>query len=139
MKTLGLYVSALHSGISTWFVAAATLVVRFGASAALVALFGVPRPTAREWQQGLWLGLFTRSGMLLQMDALSFTSASTSAFLTQGYIVILPVVSAVGARALPTPKILVCVVSIAAGLAVLSGFDWSRLQLGRGETETLAA
>jgi drug/metabolite transporter (DMT)-like permease len=139
MKTLGLQLSALHSGISTWFVAAATLVVRFSASGVLLALSGLARPTAKEWQQGLWMGLFTGTGMLFQMDALSFTSASTSAFLTQGYIVILPVVAAVTARALPTLKIALCVLTIASGLALLSGFDWARLRLGRGETETLLA
>jgi drug/metabolite transporter (DMT)-like permease len=85
------------------------------------------------------MGLFTGTGMLFQMDALSFTSASTSAFLTQGYIVILPVVAAVAARTLPTPKIALCVLTIASGLFVLSGFDWARLRLGRGETETLMA
>ena len=139
MKTLGLQLSVLHGGVSTWFVAAATLVVRFGSSAGLLACAGLPRPAAREWQQGLWMGLFTGIGMLFQMDALSFTSASTSAFLTQGYIVILPVVAAVTARALPTPKITLCVLTIASGLALLSGFDWTRLRLGRGETETLMA
>jgi len=139
MKTLGLHLSARDPGVSTWFVAAATLVVRFGSAAVLVALFGLPRPTSSEWRQGLWMGLFTGTGMLFQMDALSFTSASTSAFLTQGYIVILPIVAAIVTRALPSPKIALCVLTIASGLALLSGFDWSRLRLGRGETETLMA
>jgi drug/metabolite transporter (DMT)-like permease len=139
MKTLGLHLAALHAGMSTWFVAAATLIVRFGSSAALLALSGVPRPSSKEWRQALWMGLFTGTGMLFQMDALNFTSASTGAFLTQGYIVVLPVVAAVTARALPTPKITLCVLTIALGLFVLSGFDWARLRLGRGETETLLA
>jgi drug/metabolite transporter (DMT)-like permease len=139
MKTLGLHLTALHPGVSTWFVAAATLVVRFGSAAALLALSGVPRPTPREWRQGLWMGLFTGTGMLFQMDALSFTSASTGAFLTQGYIIILPVVAAISSRALPSLKITLCVLTIASGLALLSGFDWSRLRLGRGEAETLLA
>ena len=139
MKTLGAHLSARDPGVSTWFVAAATLVVRFGSAAVLVAFLGLPRPTSSEWRQGLWMGLFTGTGMLFQMDALSFTSASTSAFLTQGYIVVLPVVAAVTARALPSPKIALCVLTIASGLALLSGFDWTRLRLGRGETETLLA
>ncbi len=139
MKTLGLQLAALHGGISTWFVAAATLIVRFGSSAVLLAFSGLARPTAKEWQQALLMGLFTGTGMLFQMDALSFTSASTSAFLTQGYIVLLPVVAAVTARALPSLKITLCVLTIASGLALLSGFDWTRLRLGRGETETLMA
>ena len=139
MKTLGLHIARLEPNVSTWFVAAATLVVRFGVSALVLALFGVPRPQRKELVQGAILGLFTGLGMLFQMDALSFTSASTSAFLTQGYIVILPVFAAISARALPSPKIALCVLTIASGLAVLSGFDWAHLRLGRGEAETLLA
>jgi drug/metabolite transporter (DMT)-like permease len=139
MKTLGLHVSRLDPRISTWFVAAATLVLRFGSAAALLALSGLPRPTRNEWRQGLWMSLFTGTGMLFQMDALNFTSASTGAFLTQGYIVILPIAAAISARALPSLKITLCALTIASGLAVLSGFDWSALRLGRGETETLMA
>lgn len=139
MKTLGLHASALDPGVSTWFVASATLIVRFGLAAALLTFFGLRRPTRSEWRQGLVMGLFTGTGMLFQVDALSFTSVSTSAFLTQGYIVILPLVVAFSARTLPSLKIALCVLTIAAGLALLSGFDWSRLRLGRGETETLLA
>ena len=139
MKALGLHLAALDPGISTWFAAAATLVVRFGSSAALLASFAWRRPTGAEWRQGLWLGLFSGTGMLFQMDALNFTAASTGAFLTQGYIVVLPLVAAVAARALPSPKIVVCVLTIASGLAVLSGFELTRMRLGRGETETLLA
>lgn len=139
MKALGLHLARLDAEVSTWFVAAATLVVRFGVSALLVALAGLPRPTRKEVLQGAILGLFTGLGMLFQMDALSFTSASTSAFLTQGYIVILPIFSVISTRAWPSPKITLCVLTIAAGLAVLSGFDWSHLRLGRGEAETLLA
>ncbi|HEX3772896.1 MAG TPA: DMT family transporter [Polyangiaceae bacterium] len=139
MKALGLHLSNLDPKVSTWFVAAATLVVRFAASALLVGLRGLPRPTRAELQQGLWMGLFTGAGMLFQMDALSFTSASTSAFLTQGYVVILPIFSALAARRWPSLKIVICALTIAAGLGTLSGFDWVRLRLGRGETETLLA
>ncbi len=84
MKTLGLQLAALHGGISTWFVAAATLIVRFGSSAVLLAFSGLARPTAKEWQQALLMGLFTGTGMLFQMDAHASipqaSSASTSAF-----------------------------------------------------------
>ncbi len=77
--------------------------------------------------------------MLLQMDALNFSPASTSAFLTQGYVVILPLVAAIRTRALPPLRTIVCVLVSALGLAVLSGFDWSGVHLGRGESETLWA
>jgi drug/metabolite transporter (DMT)-like permease len=139
MKALGLYLSAQAPGISTWFVAALTVVVRFGSGALLLSALGSPRPTALELRQALLLSAFSGAGMLLQMDALSFSPASTSAFLTQGYIMILPVVAAVSARALPQLKTVICVLVSATGLALLSGFDWVNLHLGRGETETLLA
>ena len=139
MKALGLHLSAQAPGISTWFVAATTVVVRFGSGALLLLALGIPRPSASEVKQALTLGVFSGVGMLLQMDALNFSPASTSAFLTQGYIMILPVVAAVTARALPRPKTVLCVLGSATGLAVLSGFDWVGLRLGRGETETLMA
>ena len=139
MKALGLLLAAQASGINTWFVAAATVVARFGSGAIMLALFGWSRPSARELEQGLVLGVFSGAGMLLQMDALNFSPASTSAFLTQGYIVILPVAAAIAARAWPRARTLVCVCASTTGLAVLSGFDWVNLRLGRGETETLLA
>ncbi|MEP7051760.1 MAG: hypothetical protein ABJB12_15460 [Pseudomonadota bacterium] len=139
MKALGLDLSARAPGISTWFVASTTVVIRFGSGAILLGLFGLPRPTRGELQQALILGVFSAAGMLLQMDALNFSAASTSAFLTQGYIVILPVVSALTARALPRAKTVLCIFASTCGLFVLSGFDWVNLRLGRGETETLLA
>lgn len=139
MKALGLYLSAQAPGVDTWFVAAATVVVRFGSGAIVLALLGFSRPSARELEQGLFLAAFSGGGMLLQMDALNFSSASTSAFLTQGYILILPLVAALSTRAWPTLKTILCVCASTTGLAILSGFDWVGLRLGRGETETLLA
>ena len=139
MKALGLHLALIAPGVSTWCVAATTVVVRFGAGAIVLASLGWSRPTRRELAQAALLGIFSAIGMLLQMDALNFSSASTSAFLTQGYVVILPVVAAIGARAWPHPKTVFCVCLSTCGLAVLSGFDWLGLRLGRGETETLLA
>lgn len=139
MKALGLYLSAEAPGISTWFVAAATVVLRFGLGAILLAISSYVRPTKDELVQGCLIAVFSAAGMLLQMDALNFSSASTSAFLTQGYIVILPVAAAVTGRVWPKAKTIVCVCVSTVGLGLLSGFDWVSLRLGRGETETLLA
>ncbi len=139
MKALALQLSARAPGISTWFVAATTVLTRFGSGAVLLGASGLPRPSKPELWQGLILGVFSAAGMLLQMDALNFSSASTSAFLTQGYIVILPVVGALTARVLPRAKTVLCILASTSGLFVLSGFDWVHLRLGRGETETLLA
>ncbi|MEO6600566.1 MAG: EamA family transporter, partial [Polyangiaceae bacterium] len=139
IKALGLHLSAQAPGINTWFASAATVVVRFGCGAVCLFALGWSRPTRGEWAQGLGLGVSSAIGMLLQMDALNFSSASTSAFLTQGYILILPLVAAATARALPPTKTIVCVLLSAIGLAILSGFDWGGVHLGRGESETLLA
>ena len=139
MKALALHVSGRAPGISTWFVAAATVVLRFGSGALLLGLLSWSKPTAQELKQAVLLAVFSGGGMLLQMDALNFSPASTCAFLTQGYIVILPLVAAVGARAWPHQKTTWCVLLSSLGLAVLSRFDWVSLQLGRGEAETLLA
>ena len=139
MKAFGLYLSAHTPGISTWFVAAVTVVLRFGLGAILLASSGYSRPTKNELVQGCLIAVFSAAGMLLQMDALNFSAASTSAFLTQGYIVILPLVAAVTGRTWPKAKTIVCVCVSTVGLALLSGFDWVSLRLGRGETETLLA
>lgn len=139
IKALGLLLSARAPGISTWFASAATVVVRFGSGALVLAALGWSTPSRRELVQGAALGVFSAIGMLLQMDALNFSPASTSAFLTQGYIVILPLVAALGARALPPLKTVACVLVSAIGLGILSGFDWNGAHLGRGESETLLA
>jgi drug/metabolite transporter (DMT)-like permease len=139
MKALGLHLSAEAPGSSTWFVAATTVVLRFGLGAILLALSSYQRPTKDELAQGCLIGLFSAVGMLLQMDALNFSPASTSAFLTQGYIVILPVVAALSGRVWPQGKTILCVSVSTLGLGLLSGFDWVSLRLGRGETETLLA
>ena len=139
MKALGLQLSAQAPGISTWFVASTTVVLRFGLGAVLLAISSHSRPTKDELVQGGAIAVFSALGMLLQMDALNFSPASTSAFLTQGYIVILPLVTALSARVWPPAKTVLCVGVSALGLSLLSGFDWVTLRLGRGETETLLA
>lgn len=139
MKALGLSLSAQAPGVSTWFVAATTVVLRFGLGAILLAISSYARPTKDELAQGCLIAVFSAAGMLLQMDALNFCPASTSAFLTQGYIVILPLVAAFVGRVWPPAKTIVCVCVSTIGLGLLSGFDWVSLRLGRGETETLLA
>jgi len=139
MKALALLLSVQAPGISTWFVAATTLVLRFGLGAILLGPSSRARPTKSELAQGGSIAVFSAVGMLLQMDALNFSSASTSAFLTQGYIVILPLVAALSGRVWPPSKTIVCVCLSTLGLGLLSGFDWVSLRLGRGETETLLA
>lgn len=73
------------------------------ATAVLVALkpFDFWKVTRGEVKQGVIIGLFSSAGMLLQNDAMQFTSASTSAFLTQFYAILIPIYVAVRARRNP--------------------------------------
>ncbi len=95
--------------------------------------------TRAEWKQGLSLGLFATAGMLFQTDGLMRTAASTSAFLTQLYAILIPIYLALRARRLPPWTVWVSSVLVLAGVSVLGKFDWRALHFGRGEAETLVA
>jgi len=123
-----------------WFVTAMLVAPRFLlATAVLLLVAGVRRTdfTRRELQQGVVLGVTAGLGMLFQNDGLQFTSASVSAFLTQFYAIMIPVVLAVRARKLPGAVIWVCGVLVITGVGILAGFDFRTMHLGRGEIETL--
>src|SRR5882757_4886093 len=92
-----------------------------------------------DWLQGLGLGLCGGSGMLFPADGLSFTAASTSAFLTQFTSVLVPLVIVLRTRRLPSLYVCLCVALVITGVAILARFDWRALHLGRGELETLIA
>jgi hypothetical protein len=93
--------------------------------------------TREELLQGGGIGLFGGLGLVLQMDGLAYTSGSVSAFLTQGYAIIIPLWTAAIQRRLPQFRVVSACVLVVIGAAVLSGLTWSQRQLGRGEWETL--
>jgi drug/metabolite transporter (DMT)-like permease len=95
--------------------------------------------TGRELRQGCWLGLFGGAGLLLQSDGLRFTAASTSAFLTQFYAIMIPVWLALRLRRAPPAAVWFACLLVLAGVALLGHFDWRQLRAGRGEVETLAS
>lgn len=140
MKALGMVQEKLLPEASSWFVTSLAVTVRFVAAALLMALWSwrtLPHITWLETWQGLGLGFFGGVGLLFQMDGLAYTSASTSAFLTQCYCLIIPIVVAVRDRRWPSPLIVLCSVMVIAGVALLSDVNWQTLRLGRGEIETL--
>jgi drug/metabolite transporter (DMT)-like permease len=139
IKTLNAAARAADPGIDGWFVAALMVALRFGLAAAVLLAVRPVMPNPGELLQGVLLGLVTGLGMLLQTDGLSYTEASTSAFLTQGYVVILPIVSFAMTRRAPSLRVISCALLVLVGLAVLARFDPRSLSLGRGELETLAA
>lgn len=95
--------------------------------------------SAQEWRQGLWLGVAGGGGLMLQADGLAHTSASTSAFLTQAYCILLPLWHCLSRRLVPAWPLLVSTILVVWGIAILSGFKWTTLHMGRGEWETLGA
>jgi drug/metabolite transporter (DMT)-like permease len=126
----------------TWFSSVYTVAPRFALAVLLMLLLrprDIWRATPREWKQGVILGLFSAAGMLLQNDGLQYTAASTSAFLTQFYAILIPVWVAVRGRSNPGARVWVCCALVLAGVAILGRFDWQELRLGRGEVETLLA
>lgn len=132
----------LLPGSSTWFVTACTLAPRFALGAlvlAAVSFNSLRTLTRSEWRQSLGLGLFAAAGMIFQNDGLLHTSASTSAFLTQFYAIMIPVWLAFRARRNPSATVWVSCVLVIAGVAVFAQLDWQDLRLGRGELETLIA
>jgi len=136
MKALALTQSAILPGAGSWFVSSLSVLYRFllaGVLLLLLAFAEVKTISRRELEQGLWLALFTTVGICLQMDGLAYTSASTSAFLTQLYCVLIPLWVAARRRRPPSVKIILCSALVLGGMAVLVKLNLFALKLGRGK------
>lgn len=124
----------------SWFAAGLCNFVRFGVAALVMLIFSartLKHFTRSEVWQGFGLGAFGGLGILFQVDGLSYTHASTSAFLTQCYCLLIPVWVALRDRRWPAARLFVSCALVVAGVAVLAGVDWRSFKLGRGELETL--
>ena len=142
MKALALTQQKLLPDASSWFLTALGVVVRFGAAGLILLPFvwrDLRKISRREIEHGLVLAIFGTSGMLFQMDGLAYTSASTSAFLTQGYCIFIPLWVALTSRRWPMKKVFVSVALVVLGVAMLAGMKLDSFTLGRGEWETLLA
>lgn len=144
IKALALVQSEALPDASTWLLSTATMVFRFALAALIVGVMivftrGGLALARNEIAQGIGLGVFGGLGMLLQVDGLSHTEASTSAFLTQGTVFFIPLVKALWHRQLPSVREGLCCLIALVGIAVLAQFDWRSFRMGRGETETLVA
>lgn len=125
-----------------WFITAMTLAPRFllGAGFMLaVAWRPTVSATAAERKQGFLLGLSASIGMVFQIDGLQFISASTSAFLTQLYAILIPLYVAIRVRRSPGASVWMACALVLAGVAVLAQFNLREFHIGRGELETLVA
>jgi len=132
----------LVPGASSAFFASLIAVVRFAVGAMIVFVFcarTLRTITRAEISEGLGLAFFGGVGILFQIDGLAHTSASTSAFLTQFYCLLIPIWAAITQRALPTIAVVISSALVLSGAAILANFDWRELKIGRGEAETLIA
>jgi drug/metabolite transporter (DMT)-like permease len=142
MKSLNLLQQQLVPGSSSWFVTTLTVSARFGLAGFLVlgaCIRTIRLATRLEWSQGLGLAIFGSIGLIFQTDGLAYTSASTSAFLTQGYCLLLPGIVAIRDRRRPSGVLLLSCVLMIVGIGILAEIDPRKMQLGRGEIETLLA
>jgi drug/metabolite transporter (DMT)-like permease len=78
-------------------------------------------------------------GCLFQTDGMQFTSASVTAFVTQFYVILIPVWTALAHRRLPRLTVWIAGLLVLAGVAMLAQLDWRTLRVGRGEAEVLVA
>ena len=141
MKALALAQQQIMPGAGSWFITSLCVMLRFFLAGGLLLFF--VRPTLKtitgpELAQGLGLACFASAGIGLQMDGLAYVPASTSAFLTQFYCVLIPLWVAFGSRRPPAVRIVICSALVLIGMAVLVNFHLSAFRLGRGEVETLA-
>ena len=140
MRALGKHQTNLVPGVNSLFLAAVSVVARFGLAALVLAVWRgrhCASFTRLELWQGAGLGLFGGIGILLQMDGVIHIAASTSAFLTQCYCVWVPVVVACQRREWPSKALALSCAMVLGGVAVLADLHPSDLRLGRGEAETL--
>jgi len=132
----------LAAGESSWFIAAHNLVPRFAIGVLfLVAIYRgqLLRLTRLEWMQALFMAVMSFSGCLLQTDGLQRTTAGTTAFLGQTYVIFIPLWWALIQRKRPSQWALVASLLVLAGAAVLSRVDWHTFRIGRGEAEILSS
>jgi drug/metabolite transporter (DMT)-like permease len=142
MKALGTEQYLLDPSAGSLGGSAASLCARFGLAAVTVLLLARRSPLrirAAELKHGVILGVLTALSMFLQVDGLSYTSASTAGFLIAMYCVIVPILAWAGGKRRMTLVLSACCILVIAGMAVLTGFDPRAFNLGRGELENLGA
>ena len=131
MRALGLHQTDLVPGVNSLFLAAVSVLARFGLAALVLAVWrgrDFARFTRLEIWQGAGLGFFGGIGILLQMDGVIHIAASTSAFLTQGYCVWVPVVVAWQRREWPSKTLALSCAMVLGGVAVLADLRTPKLR-----------
>jgi drug/metabolite transporter (DMT)-like permease len=135
LKASALLQQELVPDASSWFIAALTIATRFCGGALILLVFclrTLRHVTRCEVMQGLGLAFFAGTGMLMQNDGMIYTSASTSAFLTQFYCLVIPLWLALHYRRVPSPSTIVACALVLAGVALLARVDLQHFTIGRG-------
>ena len=137
-------IAAIHEqlvpGGSSWFVTAWSVAPRFIVAGLILALAlgrTLSGLTMLEFRQGTGMACFLTLGLFFQVDGLQHTTASVSAFLTQVYVVLIPLYLAVKWRRRPRLIVLSACFLVLVGIAILGRIDPRDFSLGRGEAETL--
>ncbi len=142
IKALMLTQQTLLPAGTSWFFSALGVTYRFSLAGIILLLLTIKSMRTvnrREMEQGVILAGFGGLGIVFQMDGLAYTSASTSAFLTQGYCLFIPLWVALVNWRWPSFKIFLSIVLVLAGVGVLAEISLHSFRLGRGEIETLIA
>jgi drug/metabolite transporter (DMT)-like permease len=118
-----------------------TIATRFCGGALILLVFCLHTCATRRAAKSCkaWAAFFAGTGMLIQNDGMIYTSASTSAFLTQFYCLVIPLWLALRHRRVPSPSTIVACALVLAGVALLARVDVRHFTIGRGEAETLVA
>ena len=131
------------TGASAMLITAQHQLVRYCAGGLVLGFFAwlTTRrvPSSGEWAQGAVCGLAAAIGMQLQVDALNHAPASTVGFITQFYVLVIPLVTGLRLRRWPGFATIASVCLALAGVAILSGISLSDLRPGLGEMMVLAA
>jgi len=122
--------------VSDSALACADMAVRFGLAALCFLPFHwrqLGRITFLEWSQAIGLALLAGMGLYLQTLGLAWTDASVSAFLTQMYTLLVPLIVAVRDRRFPTPRVILACFFVLLGAALLSPGFFAHWRFSAGE------
>jgi drug/metabolite transporter (DMT)-like permease len=136
MRGLELAQGAHARGVPFPAVGAADMAARFLLAALLLLPFygrDLLSISRREWSQAGGLAFFAGGGLYLQTVGLMWTDASVSAFLTQLYTLIVPIIVAFRDRRWPTLRVVAACLLVLLGAALLSPGLLSHFALAFGE------
>lgn len=97
------------------------------------------RATLENWKDGLTSGAAMGFGYAFQTMGLKYVGAGVNAFISSGYIVMIPVFLWIMGAGRPSRRVYISVIIAMVGVGLLSSADFqlSELSLGKGETLTL--